>query len=274
MFADLNRLKAEPLFAKLQTDIRSGHIMPSFGRDSISFWYKGGKLFSYKGGKFYTHVKFAAVTDRSKKYVTEEQLSRMPLITDFVKAYEQVKANCALYSGEEAVGVSNLYKFGFARTDDSIVLLDVETYLSPARGDSVSDRVDLLLLNKETRSLRLYEAKHFSNKELWADAGKRPVVVNQVKRYENTVAQKSAQLLHMFVDYVDTANQLFGCQLPHPQGFEETPVGLLIFGFSADQLKGKLRELLIDDGSLDEVSYYAIGKVSGIKIGQLWNGLK
>jgi hypothetical protein len=269
-----NSLKSNKLYVdNLLPDIRSGAVFPAFRNGKIDFYHKGGRLFEFNG-KFTTHVKYASVLQGYKKdYIKDEDLEhKVRLIKNFREGYDRIKENCGLYAGQEASGVADIYsRSGYVHPNEDIVVLDIEVSLqAPDTGweDEVvqsgarrtQDRIDLLLYHRKIRTLRFFEAKHYSNKELWSKPNTKPLVVKQLERYNKQLSDRNKEILEAYKNYIAIARQLFGIKpdtLPDPDALEKEVV-LLVFGFDNDQ-KTKLRKLLIEDSSLDKLSYRFIG---------------
>ena len=71
------------------------------------------------------------------------------------------------------------------------------------------DRIDLLLLNKETKILRFYEAKHYSNNEIWSREWSRPRVVNQIYKYNEQVEKRGSEIINAYNGYINIVNISF-----------------------------------------------------------------
>jgi hypothetical protein len=250
----IDRLKDERLFTeKLKPDIETGTVFPAIRAGRVDFYYKGGKLFSYDKG-FSTHKKYASVIRSDKDYISESDLQQnAKVITNFSEGYEQIKENCSLYSGVEAEGVSRIYhKYPFVNIELDIVVLDIEISFKSKSGGRSQDRIDILLLNKMTQKIRFYEAKHYSNSELWSQEGTSPRVISQIKRYEEQIEQEGTDILSQYHNYVT----------------------LLVFGYDRDQQKGRMQKLLLEDESLSGIQHYFIGNISAVKINNMWNTAK
>lgn len=268
----IENIKKEPLFTEcLLPDIQIGRgrpcVFPAIRNGRIDFYHAGGKLFSYReGAGFSTHVKYATVlTGITGDYVTELKLKQAQLIQDFRSGYKSIKANCARYAGIEAAGVAGLCaRSWFTHADADVVALDLEVSFSrdsawgdqqgtalPTGKDPHVDRPDILLHDRRSRTLRFYEAKHYSNSELWAVPGAKPQVVDQLVRYNRILGNAEAQrsILDAYGSYIRSANELFELDMPTPEVIEPDAV-LYVFGYDAKQAK-KIKELLIDDGSLE-----------------------
>jgi hypothetical protein len=124
-----------------------------------------------------------------------------------------------------------------------------------------------------SKQLRFYEAKHYSNPELWAAKGASPRVVSQIQRYKEQIEQEHAAVLEEYGKYIEIVSNLFGCDLPKPEDVCPKAT-LLVFGYDRDQQKGRMQELLLGDGSLAEIQYYFIGNISGVDIGNMWDAVK
>lgn len=265
----IESLRNQPLFIKkLQRDIEQGTVFPAIRKDQIGFYHKGGRLFLYdgKGKEFKTNAKYAVGAYLNLKGdVGIGDLKDIKVEDEFfVKGYERIKENCSLYAGEEADGVSQVYsKYSYATCKSDIVVLDIEATFSSS--ERKTDKIDLLLYDNKKKRLKFYEAKHFSNSEIW---GTEPKVINQIKRYEKQIKVSEDNIVKAYVDYINTVNKLFGLDLNKPKGID-TDVALLIFGFDNDQLKGSLDnqiKKLRDKG----VKTYKIGGIKGLKIKTLW----
>lgn len=285
--AQQEALKNSPLYEKhLASDIKRGDVFPAFRNNRIDFYHKGGKLFTFDKLGYTTHIKYASVLQgHNKPYIDEKDLLNARLISNFMgEGYKRIKENCSLYSGVEAAGLSALFgksSFILENNTANILILDIEVSLQSledsweeeveAKGKKrTQDRIDLLLYNIETRTLQFFEAKHFSNNELWAKKETKPRVVEQVKRYNQQLDKKHTEILKAYQDYVKIARSLFDIpfdQLPDPDKLETETI-LLVFGFDTDQKK-KIERLLITDGSLNEISSRFFGNPTAAS--DLWN---
>lgn len=259
-------LKNQPLWKKLRKDIEQGIVFPAIRKDEIGFYYKGGRLFLYDGEKFKTNAKYAVGAYLNLKGdVGISDLKDIKVEDEFfVNGYERIKENCSLYAGEEAKGVSQVYsKYSYTKCKSGIVVLDIEATFPSSEGKT--DRIDLLLYNNKTKCLRFYEAKHFSNREIW---GTEPKVIKQIKRYKDQIECSKKDIINAYVDYINIVNELFNLNLNKPEAID-TDVTLLIFGFDDDQLKRSLenqKKYFTDKG----VKIYAIGGIKGLNIETLW----
>lgn len=269
-----SKLKDSKLFNdKLLPDIENGSVYPAIRNNRVDFYHEGGKLFGYDG-KFKTHFKYASAIISENDYLTEEELGQAKVIKDFSQGYERIKKNCALYAGIESKGVSRVYrKYHHFASDSDIVVLDIEVSLESINEKKSQERIDVLLFNKKTQELRFYEAKHFTNSELWARKKQDPKVRGQIKGYEKLILEEKSEIVSQYSKYVGILKDLFGCKLPEPENLDDK-VALLMFGFDRDQLSGKIRESLLGDGSLDDIKYYFKGDISSVVIDNLWKSTK
>ena len=272
----IDALKKEPLFKKrLLPDIERGRVFPAIRGGYIDFYHKGGRLFTFKK-EFCTHKKYASVIRSKGDYLTESDLEhKIELICDFSDGYESIKENCSLYPGVEAEGVSALYhKYSYARNDSDVVVLDIEISFKSEDADKSQDRIDILLYNKKKKMLRFYEAKHFSNDELWSKSGTKPRVIKQIKGYNEQVKKRHSEILSQYKNYFRVLNEIFGRKLFDPvDGIDciDENVALLVFGFDRNQQRGRMKELLLDDRSLENIQHYFIGNISSVNINNMWN---
>lgn len=261
-------LKSNLYKQKISKDIKKGVVFPAIRTKRIDFYHKGGKLFTYDG-KFKTHIKFASVyrLEEEKNYVTEKDLSA-PQKCDFEKDYKRIKENCAKFANQEAVGVAQVCsEYSYAKMTSGAIVLDIEVSFESNEKDRTQDRIDLLVSNNGM--LRFYEAKHFSNSEIWAKSGSKPKVVDQVARYKKQIENNKTDIIKQYQNYVEIVNKVFNLNVRLPQEIDHN-VPVLVFGFDRDQLQGRFKTLF--EGNLKKkISYYAIGDVSKIKINTMWN---
>jgi hypothetical protein len=274
----VDNIKKEKLFMEnILTDIRDKKIFPAFRNGYVDFYYKGGKLFQFGKDGWKTHIKFASVLTLDKEYISEKDISETRPVKNFIEGYKRIKENCQLYSGVERSELSKLYN-NMSYTDEklNVVVLDIEVAFqssSPPKGKKGPGRdiIDFVLYNKKTKTLRFYEAKHFSDSRLWSGVGTKPEVVAQIKRYNDQLEQKEKEILEAYRKYIDCANQLFDIKLPSDVSAIEKKVVLLIFGYDRDQFKGRFQTLLMNDKSLAGISHYEIGDIGKVKNESLWN---
>lgn len=260
------KLQNEKLYTdKLLPDIREGAVLPAVRQDKISFYYKGGRLFTYNKSGFETHIKYCVIPESNSDYIKEPDLKGITIATSFYDQYKEIKTRCELYSGGEANAVSALYK-GSCLSDSRVIFLDTEIALYT---NSDKDRIDILLYDKESRKLCFCEAKLFSNPELWAHENQKPEVCTQVARYDDKIDTHYYDILAQYTNYTSILNKLFGTDLPAPTSLHKK-TGLLITRFD-DSQKEKINRLLINDGSLDGISSYRTGKLEGKQICTLFN---
>ena len=120
--------------------------------------------------------------------------------SDFKTNYPRIKENCSNYSGVEALGVSQLYHKYSYLSDSNIVVLDIEVSFQSFTDEKKQDRVDGLLYNRETQTLQFVEAKHYSNSEIRSKS--KPEVIAQIKKYENQIAGKGADIKKAYSSYI------------------------------------------------------------------------
>lgn len=276
----IDKLRKEKLYSDcLLPDIKEWKVFPAVRKNKITFYYKGGNLFSYDRNGFETNIKFASVIKFSQKkqeeiYIRQENLKDIKKINNFIDGYDRIKENCSLYSGVEAVGVSEVCeKYSYVKANNKIAVLDVETSFgsleTKTKKKMKQDRIDLLLLDKSENVLRFYEAKHFSNSEIWSKEGSRPKVVKQISKYNKQVKEKESQIINAYNTYINIVNTLFNLKLNEIEGIDLN-VYLLIFGFDSDQLSGRFQRLIKSDKSLEGINVYPIGSVSSLKNDNLW----
>jgi hypothetical protein len=280
----MEALQSHTLYSKkLISDIKDGIVFPAIRDNRIDFYHKGGRLFSFGNGKqFQTHKKYASVIlyyegdadANGNIYENQMQKTEVRAMRNFLEGYQRIKENCSQYSGVEAQGVSQIYgKFSYANEDcqSQVVVLDIEVSFKSQDNDYITqDRIDLLLFNKKTKTLRFYEAKHFSNNDIWSKEETPPKVTRQIDTYKKQLSSRKDHIKNVYSGYIDTVNRLFRINMPSPAVVDDN-IGLIIFGFDDDQKKGRLKRLFLDDKSFKLLTY-PIGDISQVKLINLWNG--
>ena len=270
---------------KIENDCRNQKVFMAIRNDKIGFYHKGGLLFSFEDiNGFKTHIKYAAVIEpNGKSYLSETELNNFNLSTDFERNYQRIQENCSKYSGIEASGVSEIYHKYSYFSDNDVVVLDIEVSFKSNdllvndelindelinMKTTKQDRIDILLFQKSTKTLKFVEAKHYSNTEIVSTTT--PKVIKQLKRYEDQIKQKETGIIEQYQNYVKILNVLFQLNLPVP-GKIDPKVTLLIFGFDTDQLNGRMKKWISNNEKYKEIKVYKKGKVSSIVINNLWN---
>ncbi len=108
--------------------------------------------------------------------------------------------------------------------------MDIEAAFSET-GNREQDRFDIVLLDKKTNCIKIVEAKLYTNSELHPTKNSSPSVVNQIKRYQDTIEEKRSEIIKAYANYISKVNILFGAALPDVTALKED-VGLLYFGFN------------------------------------------
>ena len=285
-------LKSDPLFQeKLLPDIERGEVFPAIRGGYICFYHKGSRLFKYDDQGFTTHVKFGFVPRGNNSCdIRESDLEKKTVIDTFYAGYDEIKARAALYAGPEAAAVSRLHQFSpfnknrkdnpqYALLDAEVAFdarkdgeADAEIGQKPAAGRKrTSDRIDIMLYDTQARGLLFCECKHFSNPEIWSKAGARPLVLGQVKKYDDQILQNEESIVREYKKYVSYMNSLFGVSLPEPS-FPYPKCGLLIFGYDSLQ-EPKMKEH-VKSGSLLGPHVKTVGSTESIKeLSKLWEKL-
>ena len=272
-------LKPTELFlTKLKQDNLNQKVFLTIRDNYLDFYHKGGRLFKFDNSGFQTHIKYASVIPKSgKDYLTEAELSipnpKYKLASDFKTNYPRIKENCSNYSGVEAFGVSQLYHKYSYLSDSNIVVLDIEVSFQSLTDEKKQDRVNVLLYNQETQTLQFVEAKHYSNPEIRSKS--KPKVIAQIKKYENQIAGKEADIKKAYSSYINILNDIFideALSLPMPKSIEPKVI-LMIFGFDADQRDGNL-ETIKEQLKGNNIKYYSIGDIKRIEIKNLWDQAK
>jgi len=241
----IDKLQDEDLWKLLKVDCRNQEIFLAIRDNSIGFYHKGGRLFAFDDKRFKTHFKYASVINIVEEgYLTEKELEKSNLISRFSENYARVKENCAHYSGVEAKGVSAIYhKYSYLSSLNKIVVLDIEISFEAIdkKYGQKQDRIDLLLFDKETKTLKFFEAKHYTNSDIRSKTV--PKVIKQIKRYEEQIREKEKDIIAAYQEYVKKIKRIFSnISLPEPENIDNK-VSLLIFGYDQDQERGGLKKI-------------------------------
>ena len=266
-----SNLIKEPLYQNhLLPDILKGDVFLAIRNERIDFYHKGGKLFAYDvQGGFHTHIKYAAVIENPMNaYLTENELKNCKIISDFSTHYDRIKENCSMYSGDEASGVSNLYKNYSYLTNSNKVVLDIEISFKSDDPNKAQDRIDILIYDKIKRQLKFVEAKHYSNSEIWSNGV--PKVVAQIDRYENQIKAKKQDIINNYNTYISNINQLFGLNI-QPIIEIDNKVILMIFGFDRSQRIDRLKNVILGNSAYKPFEIYLIGDVKKIDVNNIRN---
>ena len=254
---------------KIEQDCKNQNVFLAIRDNRIDLYHKGGKLFTYDRNGYKTHLKYASViSSNEKNYLTESELLDYKLASDFESNYPRIKENCSNYSGIEALGVSDLYHKHSYLSGSNVVVLDVEISFESLNEENNQDRIDILLFNKESKTLQFVEAKHFSNNDIWSRTT--PKVISQIKRYESQLLKRKKEILAEYIDYIKIINRIFGMALPDPLEVDNN-VTLLIFGFDNDQKNGRLKKLILQNNEYTGLKNYSIGNIKKVVTGNLWN---
>ena len=244
-------LKDSDLWNKqLKKDCENQKVFLAIRDNNIGFYHKGGRLFGFdKKNRFDTNIKYAAIItiNKNSDYLFEDELKNITPIDNFHDAtnYKRIKDNCQLYSkGTESEGVSKIYhKHSYLSNNTDIVVLDIEVSFEALdkKDGSRQDRIDILLFNKHTKTLKFVEAKLFSNKDIKSSTT--PNVIEQIRKYEKQIKNKEKDILQAYKNYVATINEIFKDMIPRPLPIPEEidkTVSLLIFNYDENQEKGTL----------------------------------
>ena len=254
---------------KIEQDCKNQNVFLAIRDNRIDLYHKGGKLFTYDTYGFKTHLKYASViSSNGRDYLTEDELAHYKLASDFESNYLRIKENCSNYTGIEALGVSDLYHKYSYLSDSKVVVLDVEISFESLNERNNQDRIDILLFNKDSKTLQFVEAKHFLNNEIWSTTV--PKVIGQIRRYDSQIAKRKHEILSEYIGYIKIINRIFRMALPEPVEVDNHVI-LLIFGFDNDQKNGRLKKLITRNKEYDGIRNYSIGNIKKVVPINLWN---
>jgi hypothetical protein len=254
-------LQAHPLWTqKLEQDCNSQDVFLAIRDNAIDFYYHGGRLFRFEGTCFKTHIKYASVIiGNPDEYIKETQLPQRKLISDFIQEYERIKENCAAhYSVREAQGIATICSKHSYLSNEVIVVLDINISIN-------NSKIDMLLYNKKTQTLKFVDVSHYSNNAL--RAGRGAGVINKISQYEQQIQSMKTGIIQKYANYVNIINRIFTLSLPIPVNLDDK-VSLLIFDFDEDQRDGKLQQVTQNLAS-NGIPVYPIGNITKTNLNKL-----
>jgi len=256
-------------------------IIPAVRKDSLNFYYCGCSIFRvvWHGQNI--------VADTHYKYLLRQKQAYVPLDSNNVFEYDpkdfmwsaykgpatlkdMMKA-ASVYAGPEKSGLHCLIKNSLS---NQVAVIDVEVSFTRddnadtppedgTRAKTAFDRLDVVTLEASGSETKLvfHEAKHFTNKELRTSPGKTPPVVEQLKRYQETIEKHKSDITRTYkqvrsdLGFLAALKQKASSEinsskspnvLPHPLlssvgALQIDPKPrLIIFGFDQDQKKGEI----------------------------------
>jgi len=255
----LEELNKQPLYDELLKN--DENVFMALRDNEIHFYYGGSRIYKFTKNGFFSHKEFCINTAEKNEYINQNQLKSVNLITDIVLNYEPIKKNAIKYADIEDKGISNLFKQDYNSNKD-IFLLDIEIALE-------NGRIDILLYNNKTQTLKFIEAKDYSNKELWSKIGTKPKVSEQIEKYNDDLTKFYDDILEEYKKYILHLNNFFGLKINEPIKIIET-TSLYMFGFDQNQ-KAKIEKLLKNDNSLENINYYFNGDAKKINVETLFS---
>jgi hypothetical protein len=247
-----------------------------------------------------THPKYLVDPALSKQVPFDGENFDISSINPMLTSYKvggtlkQMKKSARLYSGVEKEGVHKVFRANPNVVDLEIALsksadLDKATEDLDSQNDDVSEgrarakRVDMACFEKIEGQIHLcfWEAKDYSNAELWASGDTLPPVVEQVseyegliKKYENDIVTSYRTVAHNLVSLAEMAGReceigdLIKLVAAGEQFVIGTPakVGVVVFGFSADEKAGARHRDMIKKLTRPGTSISARGKPANIRL--------
>ncbi|HSA05993.1 MAG TPA: hypothetical protein P5556_02310 [Candidatus Gastranaerophilales bacterium] len=271
----INRLKSEKLFGdNLLPDIHKGIVFLAIRNNEVHFYYRGGRLFKYTNKGFFSNIKYVSVADTSiEGDVPEKELGKIELIRNFTNGYDRIKENCAKYNyNSESCRVSDLYKYSFAslKNNNKVLLLDTEISIESQEDDYSQDRIDILLFSRESKYLRFYEAKLFTNSQIRSKGT--PEVIDQITRYTNQIGTNKELILEQYRKYVYITNSLLDLKMEMPESIDEKVV-LYVFDYDSNQENSATLKHLKDYCLKNAIPYYFKGNTATINSDNMWNAI-
>lgn len=255
--------------AWLRDALKDKELFFALRNDRVDVYYRGGAAYSiyFRDGKIIpeTHVKYLVfgaryirLTDGRFSYSPDQH---MQTVYQEGTSLQQIKAAIKNYVGVEGKGVYEAIK-GYP------LVADVEIAFRREKNDEIDDeriepsghrrqdRIDVCLVQTDGGDLRLrfWEAKHFTNPELFSDD-----ILTQLQGYEDQLVSRRMELLDAYRNVCrfnsDLAELRMSMGIDHardsyadvwrdiadgrtPLVLDEKP-SLLVFGFDNDQKNGR-----------------------------------
>ncbi len=231
----IDNLKSNELFKLLVCDIKSKKIkiFPAIRKNEMHFYYKGRRLVKFTKDGFIANAKYLGVENKKGDMNIETAIKNYN--NNYSDLYKSLKRNAEVYSEDESKNVSNLYRFSYFLNNDEIVLLDIEMSIKSLQAGKKSDRFDVILYNRTTKTIQVIETKTLKNKEIKLHGNKKcPDVVNQICRYNQNIKERKDEILQAYSKCIDLMKKTFGSHikidLDKPEKINES-VTLLIFDY-------------------------------------------
>ena len=259
----IDKLINEPMWKKLKIDCINGEIFLAIRSYKISFYYKGRGFFHYNNNGFSTNPKY------SKNYTSEM----------FNEHYDTIKKNCEQYLRSETEGVSYLNKNNSYLSSQPVVLLDIETGLKRITDENKmkTEKIDILLYNKELNILRFVEAKLLNNNELWNEPI--PSVINQIKRYKLQLYKHEQELKNEYIYYFSLLSKIFNGILEIPKkinniSVDKDNITLVIFGYNSEQIHMEKLNNIINNPKYNGVPIFSTSNPEMLNAIDIWEKAK
>jgi hypothetical protein len=189
-------------------------IIPAVRKNSLNFYYCGGSIFrlTWTGKGIAAHTHFKYLIRQKQDYIGLGPNDRFEfdpkdcMWSEYKSptTLKDMMKTASVYAGPEKTGLHALIE---GNANESVDIIDVEVNFTREGGGDLSpeeidnpkrrfDRLDVATLEDKDGAQRLvfHEAKHFTNKELRAGAGKTPPVVEQIQRYRQTIQKYKADI--------------------------------------------------------------------------------
>ncbi|MDD4576295.1 MAG: hypothetical protein PHI36_07700 [Bacteroidales bacterium] len=263
-FDKIARLKSEPIFARLKADIvkSEAEVFPAVRVGAIDFYYKGGLLYRYDDYFM-----------RDKRY--EKILYQHGIVTQdkYEKAKQQNKNKNTNKRGTitERQLLDKLNKHTFdPNRKTKIVVLDIEIRL-PSK-TNLSQKCDMVLLNTKTNEIMFVEGKVFKDKRVNVEIGRIPEVINQVKKYSETIKRQIINIEKQYGEHIRIINELFDTNY-NPKVKLISSAKLLVYGTPKNpNANGKAVIEKINNELCENNVFWVYGDEEP-SIDEIWNNL-
>jgi len=205
-----------------------------------------------------------------------------------------MKTAARIYSGVEKEGVQKVF-----HANADVVDLEIALSMSADREETEDDfgadysktaqrrakakRIDIACFEKNNNQIHLcfWEAKDYRNAELWASGDALPPVVDQVSEYKKLIEKYQPEIMESYktvaknlVDLAkmagreDKLGKLITQVAKDTEFLVDTPakVGVVLFGFSADEKKGDRHKLMLKKLQGEGLAVVAKGRPGDIKL--------
>ncbi len=146
------------------------------------------------------------------------------------------------------------------KEDESNCEIDINSGKLGKKGN----RIDIVTLERSTRKLRFFEAKHYTNRASLRNEERIPALCEQLSNYDSELRAHDKDIIEAYKNQIFAVNILFDTDIPLPSEIDYT-TRAVIFGFD-DEQKAYLDKYIVTKENGLKGRTYSIGKISNAKL--------